>query len=51
MSSSSSDNKATAIAVHTQAIPGNHAQALAAFVATDFHNHDPAPAPPAGSRD
>ncbi|MHA7134675.1 ester cyclase [Oerskovia turbata] len=36
-------NKATAITVHTQAIPGNHAQALAALVATDFHNHDPAP--------
>ncbi|MBE7702150.1 ester cyclase [Oerskovia sp. Sa1BUA8] len=36
-------NKAAAIAVHTQAIPGNHAQALAALVAADFHNHDPAP--------
>jgi len=36
-------NKATAIEVHTRAVPGNHAHALAALVAADFRNHDPAP--------
>ncbi|MFC8923938.1 ester cyclase [Cellulosimicrobium sp. NPDC057127] len=35
------DNKAVAIAVHTQALPGNHAQALTALLAPGFHDHDP----------
>lgn len=35
------DNKAVAIAVHTQAIPGNHAQALTTLLAPGFHDHDP----------
>ncbi|MCB7138016.1 ester cyclase [Cellulosimicrobium marinum] len=34
-------NKAAAIAVHTQAIPGNHADALATLLAPGFHDHDP----------
>ena len=33
-------NKAAAIAVHTQAIPGNHADALAALLAPGFVDHD-----------
>ena len=37
------DNKAAAIAAHTQAIPGNHADALARLLAPGFRNHDPAP--------
>ena len=33
-------NKAAAIAVHTQAIPGNHAEQLRTFVDPAFRNHD-----------
>ncbi|WP_435736570.1 ester cyclase [Cellulosimicrobium sp. PMB13] len=33
-------NKAVAITVHTQAIPGNHADALAALLAPGFRDHD-----------
>jgi len=36
-----STNKAAALAVHTQAIPGNHADALAALLAPGFRDHDP----------
>jgi predicted ester cyclase len=42
-------NKATAIAVHTQAIPGNHADALAALLAPGFRNHDAAPGSEGGT--
>ncbi|WP_265521949.1 ester cyclase [Oerskovia flava] len=37
------ENRSTAIAVHTQAIPGNHADVLRNLVAPDFHNHDSTP--------
>ncbi|MBD8080146.1 ester cyclase [Cellulosimicrobium arenosum] len=34
------ENKATAVAVHTQALPGGHAGTLAAFLAPGFVSHD-----------
>lgn len=37
------ENKAAAVAVHTHAIPGNHADAVAALLAPGFRNHDAAP--------
>lgn len=36
-------NKAIAVAVHTRAIPGNHAELVASLVSPDFHNHDAVP--------
>lgn len=36
-------NKAAALLVHTQAVPGNHEAVLAALLSPDFHNHDPLP--------
>jgi len=43
------ENKATAIAAHTCAIPGNHADALAALLAPGFRNHDTTPGSEGGT--
>ncbi len=37
------ENKATAVAVHTRTIPGNHGDALATLLAPGFRNHDTSP--------